>query len=54
MTALFITGYIKSDNDLEFIAENVGSLIEVIGTKMAYIEFCSPWENGYYKRVSGP
>ena len=40
-------GYIRSDNGPEFIALTLRKWIADVGTKTAYIEPGSPWENGY-------
>jgi putative transposase len=43
-----IPGHIRSDNNgPEFVAEAVQEWIRAVGTKTAYIERGSPWENGY-------
>ena len=42
-----IPGHIRSDNGPEFVAEAVQEWIAAVGTKTAYIERGSPWENGY-------
>jgi putative transposase len=42
-----IPGHIRSDNGPEFVAEAVQEWITAVGTKTAYIERGSPWENGY-------
>jgi transposase InsO family protein len=51
LTDLFIIrgvpAYIRSDNGPEFIAEAVRQWIRAVGSKAAYIEPGSPWENGY-------
>ena len=51
LTDLFILrgvlGYIRSDNDPEFIAEAERKWIGAVGARTAYIEPGSPWENGY-------
>jgi transposase InsO family protein len=39
--------YIRSDNGPEFIARGLRDWIASIGSKTAYIEPGSPWENGY-------
>lgn len=39
--------HIRSDNGPEFIAQAVQEWIAAVGTKTAYIEPGSPWENGY-------
>ena len=39
--------FVRSDNGPEFIAEAVRDWLSVVGAKMAYIEPCSRWENGY-------
>ena len=40
-------GYVRSDNGPEFIARAVQDWITAVGSKTAYIEPGSPWENGY-------
>ena len=51
LTDLFILRgapeYIRSDNGLEFIAKKVRVWITAVGTKTAYIEPGSSWENGF-------
>jgi len=51
LTDLFILrgipAYIRSDNGPEFVAQAVRDWIKAVGTKTAYIEPGSPWENGY-------
>ena len=51
LTDLFILSrapeYIRSDNGPEFIAKKVRNWITAVGSKTAYIEPGSPWENGY-------
>ena len=51
LTDLFILRgapeYIRSDNGPEFIAKKVRNWITAVGSKTAYIEPVSPWENGY-------
>jgi transposase InsO family protein len=51
LTDLFILrgppAFIRSDNGPEFVAEAVRAWIEAVGTKTAFIEPGSPWENGY-------
>ena len=51
LTDLFILRgapeYIRSDNGPEFIAKKVRDWITAVGSKTAYIELGSPWENGY-------
>ena len=42
-----VPGHIRSDNGPEFVAEAVQEWIAAVGTKTAYIERGSPWENGY-------
>lgn len=42
-----IPGYIRSDNGPEFVAEAVRNWISAVGSRTAYIEPGSPWENGY-------
>src|SRR5438132_13938383 len=42
-----IPGHIRSDNGPEFVAEAVQEWIAAVGSKTAYIERGSPWENGY-------
>ena len=40
-------GYVRSDNGPEFIATAVQAWIAAVGSRTAYIEPGSPWENGY-------
>ena len=51
LTDLFILRgppeFIRSDNGPEFIAKKVRDWIGAVGSKTAYIEPGSPWENGY-------
>ena len=51
LTDLFILrgvpAFIRSDNGPEFIAQAVRDWIAAVGTKTAYMEPASPWENGY-------
>ena len=51
LTDLFILrgipAYIRSDNGPEFVAEAVRRWIAAVGTRTAFIEPGSPWENGY-------
>jgi transposase InsO family protein len=42
-----IPEHIRSDNGAEFTAKAVQEWIAAVGTKTAYIEPGSPWENGY-------
>ena len=42
-----VPGHIRSDNGPEFIAKAVQDWIAAVGSKTAYIEPGSPWENGY-------
>src|SRR5262245_14219075 len=42
-----IPAHIRSDNGPEFVAKAVQDWIASVGTKTAYIERGSPWENGY-------
>ena len=44
---------IRSDQGPEFVAEAVKAWITGVGTKTAYIEKASPWENGYVESFSG-
>jgi len=57
LTDLFIMrgipGYIRSDNGPEFVAEAVRKWIKAVGSKTAYIEPGSPWENGYCESFNG-
>ena len=46
-------GYIRSDNGPEFIARAVQDWITAVGSRTAYIEPGSPWENGYLHYGSG-
>ena len=45
--------FIRSDNGPEFVAQAVRDLIAAVGTKTAYIEPGSPWENGYCESFNG-
>ena len=51
LTDLFILrgvpGHVRSDNGPEFIAKAVRDWLDAVGAKTAFIEPCSPWENGY-------
>lgn len=42
-----VPAHIRSDNGPEFVAEAVRKWIATVGSKTAYIEPGSPWENGY-------
>ena len=42
-----VPSHIRSDNGSEFIAKAVRDWIAAVGSKTAYIEPGSPWENGY-------
>ncbi len=42
-----VPSYIRSDNGPEFVAQAVRDWIAAVGSKTAYIEPGSPWENGY-------
>tara|TARA_B100000941_G_C28409658_1_gene502697 strand:- start:86 stop:481 length:396 start_codon:yes stop_codon:yes gene_type:complete len=57
LTDLFILRgvpeYIRSDNGPEFIAKKVRDWITAVGSKTAYIEPGSPWENGYCESLNG-
>ena len=44
---LGVPSFIRSDNGPEFVAQAVQDWINAVGTKTAYIEPGSPWENGY-------
>jgi transposase InsO family protein len=39
--------HVRSDNGSEFVAQAVRDWIAAVGSKTAYIEPGSPWENGY-------
>ena len=45
--------FIRSDNGPEFVAQAVRDWIAAVGTKTAYIEPGSPWENGYCESFNG-
>jgi putative transposase len=45
--------HIRSDQGPEFIAAAVKDWIAAVGTKTAYIEKSSPWENGYVESFNG-
>lgn len=51
LTELFILSgppaFIRSDNGPEFISRAMRDWIAAVGSKTAYIEPGSPWENGY-------
>ena len=47
-----VPGHIRFDNGPEFIAKAVRDWIAAVGSKTAYIEQGSPWENGYCKSVN--
>jgi len=51
LTDLFIfrgpPAFIRSDNGPEFVAQSVRDWIKAVGSRTAYIEPGSPWENGY-------
>ena len=42
-----VPAHIRSDNGPEFVAQGVRVWISAVGSKTAYIEPGSPWENGY-------
>jgi transposase InsO family protein len=54
---LFITrgapAFIRSDNGPEFVAIALRGWISAVGTKTAFIEPGSPWENGYVESFNG-
>jgi transposase InsO family protein len=45
--------HVRSDNGPEFVAKAVREWIASVGTKTAYIEPGSPWENGYVESFNG-
>ena len=45
--------FIRSDDGPEFVAQAVRDWIAAVGTKTAYIEPGSPWENGYCESFNG-
>jgi transposase InsO family protein len=45
--------HIRSDQGPEFIAKAVREWIAAIGTRTAFIEKASPWENGYCESFNG-
>ena len=45
--------YIRSDNGPEFVAQAVRGWIKAVGSKTAFIEPGSPWENGYCESFNG-
>ena len=45
--------HIRSDNGLEMVAEELRDWLQHMGTKTAYIEPGSPWENGYCESFNG-
>jgi putative transposase len=48
-----IPAYIRSDNGPEFVAIAVREWLAAVGTRTAYIELGSPWENGYCESFNG-
>jgi transposase InsO family protein len=48
-----IPTHIRSDNGPEFVATALREWITAVGTKTAYIEPGSPWENGYCESFNG-
>mgnify|MGYP003509489725 CR=1 FL=1 len=42
-----IPEHIRSDKGTEFIAKNLRKWFKDVGVKTVYIEYGSPWENGY-------
>lgn len=48
-----VPAHIRSDNGPEFIAAAVKRWIGAVGSKTAYIERGSPWENGYVESFNG-
>jgi transposase InsO family protein len=57
LTELFIErgspAHIRSDNGPEFTAKSVRMWIERLGSRTAFIEPGSPWENGYIESFNG-
>lgn len=49
----WIPTHIRSDNGLEFIAQQLRSWLTRMGTGPLYIEPGSPWENGYGESFNG-
>ena len=45
--------HIRSDNGLEMVAEELRDWLQHMGTRTAYIEPGSPWENGYCESFNG-
>ena len=45
--------HIRSDQGLKFVAEAVKGWISGVGTKTAFIEKASPWENGDVESFNG-
>lgn len=48
-----VPAHIRSDNGPEFVALALREWIVAVGTKTAYIEPGSPWENGYCESFNG-
>ena len=48
-----VPAHIRSDKDPEFVAEELRDWIATVGTRTAYIEPGSPWENGYCESFNG-
>ena len=57
LTDLFILrgapAFIRSDNGPEFVTQAVRDWIAAVGSRTAYIEPGSPWENGYCESFNG-
>lgn len=45
--------FIRSDNGPEFTAKAVRDWLNGLGVKPLFIEFGSPWENGYIESFNG-
>ena len=48
-----IPGHIRSDNGTEFTAKAVRRWSNRLGVKTLFIEWGSPWENGYIESFNG-
>ena len=57
LTELFcqrgVPAHIRSDNGLEFTAENIRKWLSNLGVRTLFIEPGSPWENGYVESFNG-
>jgi len=47
-----VPGHVRSNNGPEFVGKAVRDWITAVGTRTAFIEPGSPWENGYCESVN--